>query len=183
MSPNRLILQIQKSNPEALQYVYNHCKEYCIRCMHSRTECTSVDAEDIFMDAILIFRENVMTGKLTEVKHLRAYMYKICLNIYREQQYNESRRQKSEDAIRISLYENDVPIPDDMLLKKAIAMQAFRYLGANCRCILQYYYFDQLPLEDIAKKMNLANSNVAKVTKSRCYKKWVEAVASLKQKK
>ena len=183
MQVTDIISQIRDTKPEALQYVYNHCREYCLRRLRKCTSCSPPDAEDIFMDAILIFRENVLKGKLTEVKYLRAYMDKICQNKYWEQQYNENRRRRSEDAVRVSLYDNDISVPDNMLQKKEIVMQAFRYLGVNCRCILQYYYFDHLTMQEIAKKTNMANANVAKVAKSRCYKKWVEAAAALKHKR
>ena len=183
MYPIHLIQRIKRADSDALQYLYNHCKAYCIGRLCRSNHCPPTEAEDIFMDALLIFRENVMRGKLTEVTHLRAYLYRICENCYQEQLRHEVRCRQSEDAVRSSLYEPAPLLPDDFPRKKELVMQAFRYLGTNCRCILQYYYFDQLPLDEIAKKMNMANPNVAKVTKSRCYKKWVEAVADLKQKR
>ena len=182
MHPSHLIRQVQQADPEALQYVYNHCRAYCLRRLGSSTTCSLVDAEDIFMDALLIFRENVMTGKLTKVDHLRAYLYRVCENRYREQQRCQQRERQAENTVRAFLYESNPALPDDLPQKKTVVMQAFRYLGEHCRQVLHYYYFDHLTLEEIAKKTNLANSNVAKVTKSRCYKKWVEAVAALKKK-
>ncbi len=124
-----------------------------------------------------------MQGKLTEVTHVRAYLYRVCENCYRKQQRREIQVRQSEDMVRSSLYEFESPLPDDFPRKKELAMQAFRYLGTNCRQILQYFYFDHLSPEEIAKKMGMANTNVVKATKSRCYKKWVEAVAVLKKKK
>lgn len=183
MHPSYLIKQIKQADPAALQYLYNHCKAYCLQRLRSATTCPPEDAEDIYMDAILIFRDNIMEGKLTKVTHLRAYLYKICENRYREQQYYRNRERQAEDIIRTLLYETDPYLPDDLPQKKALVMKAFRYLGENCRKVLHYYYFDHLTPEEIAEKMNMANTNVVKVTKSRCYKKWVEAVAALKQQK
>ena len=182
MRPDQLIEQIKQANPDALQYLYNHHKAYCVGKLCRTFRCSPSDAEDIFMDALLIFRENVMQGKLIQVTHPRAYLYRVCENHHREQQRREAQIRQSEDAVRASLYDPDPCLPDDFPQRKEMAMRAFRYLGANCHRILQYYYFDQLPLDEIARKMNMANANVAKVTKSRCYKKWVEAVAALKHK-
>ena len=182
MHPTHLIQQIQQNGPEALQHVYNHCKKYCISRLCRTTACPPDAAEDIFMDAILIFYENVKLGKLTEVRHLRAYLYKICQNRYYELQHQQECVRRAKDHIHTQWYEYEIP-PDDIAQKKALVMQAYRYLGENCRRVLHYYYFDHLTLEDIAQKMGLANAQVAKVTKSRCYKKWREAVAALKQKK
>lgn len=182
MHPAHLIQRIKQADPDALQYLYNHSKAYCVGRLCRAMHCSPDEAEDTFMDALLIFRENVMQGKLTEITHFKAYLYRICENRYREQQRREMQIRQSEDAVRSSLYQSEPLLPDDFPRKKELVMRAFRYLGANCRCILQYYYFDRLPLDEIAKKMDMANKNVAKVAKSRCYKKWVEAVAALKQK-
>lgn len=180
MHSTYLIKQIKESDPDALQYVYNYSKAYCIGRLCRATRCYPSDAEDIFMDAILIFRENIIQDKLTEVTHLRAYLFRICKNRYHEQQYHKERIRQTEDEVRYQLYEESANLPDDLFQKKALVMRAFRYLGENCRRILQYYYFDHLSLKQIAQKMQMANTNVVKVTKSRCYKKWVEAVATLK---
>lgn len=183
MRSSHLIQQIKQADPNALQYIYNHGKDYCIGRLCRTTRCHASDAEDIFMDAILIFRENVMKEKLTEVTYWRAYLYRICQNRYHEQRYQKERAQQTEDAVRAYLYESTTDLPDNLPQKKALVMQAFRYLGENCRRVLHYYYFDHLTWEEIAQRMNLASTNVVKVTKSRCYKKWIEAVAALKQKK
>ena len=186
MHPLHLIQQLRRADPEALQYVYNHSKAYCLGRLCRTMRCHPRDAEDIFMDAVLIFRENVVQGKVTEIAHLRAYLYRICLNRYHEQQQRKEKVRQTEGEVRFRLYEvcaDSANELDDLLQKKALVMEAFRYLGENCRQLLHYYYFDHLSLAEIARKMNMANANVAKVTKARCYKKWVEAVAALKQKK
>ena len=183
MHPTQLIKQMRQADPEALQYVYDHCKVYCIRRLCSAIHCSPHEAEDIFMDAILIFRENVMKDKLKQVTHLRAYLYQVCKNLYHERQYRSKQAREAEDAVRHHWYEDQDILFDDFPQKKELVMEAFRYLGENCRRILRYYYFEHLSLEEIAQKMDLANVNVAKATKSRCYKRWVEAVATLKQKK
>ena len=182
MHPDQLIKQMKEGNPDALQHLYNHHKAFCVGRLCRTFHCSLSDAEDIFMDALLIFRENVMQNKLNEVAHPRAYLHRICENRYHEQQRQEAQVRRSEDAVRASLYDPDPLLPYDFARQKELVMRAFRYLGANCRRILQYYYFDHLSTEEIARKMKMANANVAKVTKSRCYKKWVEAVAALKQK-
>ena len=181
MQATQLIDRLKRGDPEALQYVYNHSKAYCIGRLGRTIGCQPSDAEDIFMDAVLVFRENVMHEKLTEVVHLRAYLFKVCRNLYHEQQHREEQARAAEHAVRSRLYEDAITLPDDFPRQKALVMQAFRYLGGNCRRMLQYYYFEHRSLEEIAQKMNLANTNVVKATKSRCYKKWVEAVNALKQ--
>ena len=182
MHSTNLIEQIREVGPDALQYVYNHGKPYCISRLRRTTFCSQSDAEDIFMDAILIFYENVMQGKLTEVTHLQAYLYKVCQNRYYEQQQHQERARRAEDFMRSQVYDNNLE-PYDAAQRKALVMQAYRYLGENCRRILHYYYFEHLPFSEIAQKMGMANANVAKVTKARCYKKWNEAIAALKLKK
>ena len=53
------------------------------------------------------------------------------------------------------------------------AKAAWESLGEKCKDIISYFYIDKLRMEQNAELMGFSSANVAKTTKSRCYKQLV----------
>lgn len=184
----KLIDHLQQGRSEALQEVYTYCKDHCINKLIKYGECTVEDAEDLFMDAILAFRQNVLSGKVQHITKLREYIYTICLNHKRTRYLQQQRTDQAKYEVTQQLYEQ--PLEDFILEKtdddpqwEALATEAFEQLNEKCQEIIQSFYYEDLSLKEIAKQMRLANGNVAKVLKCRCYKQWMKNAEALKKRK
>ncbi|MEZ4828723.1 MAG: hypothetical protein R3C61_20925 [Bacteroidia bacterium] len=58
----RLVTQIRSGEDSGLRFVFQETNRYCVRTLIKTTSCEMADAEDIFMDAMLIFREIFCRG-------------------------------------------------------------------------------------------------------------------------
>ena len=140
------------------------------------------------MDAVLNFREQVVQKKLNRLSNPKSYMLGTCINLYKLTVRNESRKNIKRDDIEQELYLGNPNYLDRTIEQESesevmnIALESFDKLDKNCQEILRLFYVEGLKMAEIGKVVGLANDKVAKTTKSRCYKKWLELASRLKKK-
>jgi RNA polymerase sigma factor (sigma-70 family) len=183
-SVHTLRTQLNQGDEQLLAQVYAHCRTYCLRGLMKQTGCSTEDAEDLFMDALLIFRENVLSGKLERLSNLQSYLLGICLNLWRSLSRARARWQQEQDGFERQLWlirgEDETSDEDAEYLRfqaRRIAA-ALGKLGETCRRLLTYVYVEQRPHQEIAELMGLASANVVKVTRHRCYQQWLKQLES-----
>lgn len=162
-----------KGDNEALRYIYMQYGDYCINTMISQRSCGKEEAEDLFIEAVLILREKVMEGKIEQLTNTKYYLYKTCENIYLARLKSDKRKRQKLDDLKYFYYQSSLVEGEeewDARLQKA-AKQAWQELTEKCRDILNYFYVDSLRMTEIMELMDFASADVAKTTKARCYKK------------
>ncbi|MEO1051377.1 MAG: sigma-70 family RNA polymerase sigma factor [Bacteroidota bacterium] len=172
--------QFKHGDNRYLKTVFEEHGAYCISNIQRKFKCPLEDAEDILIDAILNFRKKVLQGKIERITSIRNYIYTTCVNMKREQDYYANRSRNKAHEVKVFLYDEH---DDDNEYKEELLKQSldsFRQLGESCQKILRYFYIYKYSMEEIAAKMQLSNANSAKVTKARCYKKWLEIVKKVK---
>lgn len=184
LSIKDLIKSLKSGDASPLQYVFEECGYYCTSTLRNKTGCTHEDAEDHFVDAVMIFRDNILKGSLKELSNLKSYLFGICLNLQRQQSRANQKLVHAPDQSVEALFFQDImedPMTDGIegefsqeLLQTC--METLELLTNNCKTILEDFYVFGLNMTEIATKLNLSNANVAKTTKLRCYKKWRELI-------
>lgn len=179
-SPKSILAALRNGDDRVLSDVYTLANGYCIRTLIRKTNCDKEDAEDLFMDSILIFRDNAKKGKLTSLTNLNSYMFGICWNLWREQNRAktkwEAARTDIEHQILVMETQEEFPFPGEELLEQkqliAQVVTALNELGERCKRLLTYVYVDKRSQKDIAELMGFSSANVVKVTRHRCYQQW-----------
>lgn len=161
-----------------LKEFFTDHSEKVISALVNKTKCSTQDAEDFFIDAILSLREKILHQKITDLKNVRGYIYTTCYNMW----LNKINQEKKLDKTIIEL--NKVPDNEEKneSLKEenlALSQEALSMLGTKCQGIIKLYYFEKLSMKDIANVMDFSSPDVAKSTKSRCFKKLVENINKL----
>lgn len=133
-----------------------------------------VTFDDVFSEACIALMENVKAGKLDdENENLEGYLYVICKRI--ALRYAGKKGPVSIDTGNVCLKDNGLEqvsgTPEEEA-RDAAQVEAFldRVLEAmpvNQRSILKYYYWDKMPMSEIASLCGFKNENVAKSTKKR----------------
>lgn len=180
--------QIRKNDDRGLRSVFEQGNKYCVLTLIKKTNCTKADAEDIFMDAILIFRENILNGKLQQLSNLKTYLFGICWNLWRDLNYARKRWQREENEVQRQLYLALEPetkglstLELDELKTEAEeqlkwVQRALARLNENCQKLLKLVYMEKRKYEEVAHMMGFASANVVKVSKYRCHQKWVKEI-------
>ena len=148
--------------------------------------------EDIFEQACLTLMDNVKDGKLEEGENtnLAGYMYTICRRLAtrmeNSRKVEEKRRAKILDGndgvddspmvIRIWPPEGDDDAEEEAL---RFLDRVLGKMSEECRKIFRRFYWDKMPMKDIAAAMGLKNDDVAKATKSKCMKKFKDIAKAM----
>ena len=182
----RLATQIRNGDDRGLQFVFDETNRYCVRTLIKKTNCEVADAEDLFMDALLIFRENMLSGKLQQLSNLQTYVFGICWNLWRD--LNRAKAKWGQPASEVERQAFLIAAQDDTLLEEEEkdlvirrvkqVQNALQHLGEKCRRLLTYAYIEERPHKEIAELMGFASSNVVKVTRHRCYQQWITHIES-----
>ena len=72
--------QLLNGDTSQLETIYRELHSDIFSVLRSKRICSNDDLRDYFNQAILIFYDNILEGKITELKSLKNYLIGICLN-------------------------------------------------------------------------------------------------------
>ena len=170
MKDNEIFERICKGDEKTLEYLYKKYYRMMTKMVISNSG-TEQEAKDIYQDALVVFWQKAVSGKLVLTSKISTYIYSICQNLWRKE-LDRKRRLSHEEKDSIEYTEHDKQE------RAKIINQCINHLGETCRRILMYYYFDGLSMQDIADQLGFANTNTAKTKKYKCKKKLDELVKS-----
>jgi RNA polymerase sigma factor (sigma-70 family) len=176
-----LIEQIRSGDNSMLKDVFKLHSGFCLSMLQKQFKCYRQDAEDVYTDSIINFRDKVLQGKLETITSMRSYLFGTCRNMMMMRLRKEKRIQDAALVIfprgEHDPGESEEDYHDE--IRKA-TYDAMILLPEKCQEILKAFYFDRCSMDEIARKFSLASANVAKVSKSRCFQKLVDQVRGIK---
>jgi RNA polymerase sigma factor (sigma-70 family) len=125
------------------------------------------EAKDVFQDALVAYYEKVVTGKL-KTENDTAYLVGIAKNLWLKLYRRESQNLPLE-AIDISIEDEDIPAENRL-------MHFLETAGKKCMELLKGFYYDELPLNDIATLFGFSGVRSATVQKYKCLEKVRETI-------
>ena len=167
--------RLKNGDNEPLKKIFSAYAQYCINTCMKRVGVSKEAAEDVFVDAMLNLRLKIIEDKLKKPSNLKSYLISTCLNMSRTLLNERVRQQKRiEDDVLEMMYvsqsnEGSYEYSQELL---TLCKETLNQLSDKCREILLAFYVSDLSMKEIAQEFELANSNVAKTTKNRCYKRW-----------
>jgi len=127
------------------------------------------EARDIFHDALIIFYEKALAGQLHLQGSPSAYLVGIAKQLWRRQQRQDSH------LLSLDAFERQIELPAELLREPARPkLRWFKFLaaaGRRCLDILQAFYYQQMPLRQIADEFGFRNTRSATVQKHKCLEK------------
>ena len=126
------------------------------------------EAKDIFQDALVVYYEKAVTGELDIRVNAKAYLMGIAKHLWLKK-FGVNNKYVSIDGIDAEEAE-DVRVSDSRLLS------FLQTAGKKCMDLLRSFYYDQLPLNDIAETFGFSCVRSATVQKYKCLEKVRETV-------
>ncbi|MEP2026043.1 MAG: sigma-70 family RNA polymerase sigma factor [Reichenbachiella sp.] len=163
MKDHEVLERVSRGDEAALDYLYKKHYKMMTRIVLNNNGSED-EAKDVFQDALLVFWQKAVSGKLVLTSKISTYIYSICLNLWRKELDRKGRH--SSEEVEQSIYQE---YEKNERIK--IITDCINQLGDTCRRILTYHYFDGLSMSDIADKLNFANTDTAKTKKYKCKKK------------
>ena len=175
MKDNDIIRGIRENSETAWRALYAATHDKFAPLISSILKRKSeTEYEDIYGQACIDLMDNVKDGKLKEGEsvNLAGYLYTICMRRAiraEERRKTEEKRMQGLSYGSIEFDQDDQDAIDEVLafLDKVLAS-----IPDRCRKILRRFYWDKMPMKDIAAAMGLKNDDVAKATKNKCMNKF-----------
>lgn len=164
MKDSDVLEQISHGDERALDYLYRKYYKMMTSAI-IRNNGSEEEAKDIYQDALIVFWQKVINNQLVLTSKISTYLYSVCLNLWRKELDRKSRLTNEEQG------QNVVYLEDDSKERSKIIHECIAQLGDTCRKVLMFYYFDDMSMQDIAKKLNFASIDTAKTKKYKCKKR------------
>ena len=130
------------------------------------------DGEDIFQETVVTFIDIVRKSKFRGESSVKTFLVSVARNIW----LNELKRRKSGDQ-RAKVFEtsrghieNDVIENLNKREMREQVLSLISRLGESCRKVLTLFYYENLPFEEIVRKMGYESEQVARNKKYKCMK-------------
>ena len=197
MTDNELIRGIRENSTAAWREIYhaNYAPTMkSIGPMLRRAKGKTFD--DVYSEAMIALMENVKDGKLEEGENtnLSGYIFTLCwriaLRLETKGSKEEDNRERMLDVLKPKGTGNEEPFieddeddgtvsPEEYEEAMAFLEKVLNSIPPSCRTILKRFYWDKMPMKDIAAQMGLKNEDSAKTTKNRCMNKFKEIAKAM----
>lgn len=182
---NALSKALKKGDNTVLSPIFQRYQSYCVDKLIFGKNCPREEAEDIYMEAIINFREKILSDKITFLTDVKFYLSQTCVNMFLVRIKQKKRWERNVPDVQRFFYESEYLIEEseydhDEAIELAVGV--WSALKEKCKDIIHYFYVDKLKMEEIAEIMSFSSADVAKTIKSRCYKKMLELARNMEKK-
>lgn len=163
MSPNAILDGLQNDGQKQLGLIYEQYREEFLRWVVKNFHCCTEDSQDIYQCTILIFYDNVRSGRLQHlVSSVKTYLFAIGKNVAREHLREAGRNNRlQKDKL---LKEHILGETDDQLDESFFeaASKALAKLDEPRRRLIELYYYERKSMEEISCMLHFSNADTAK---------------------
>ncbi len=175
-----IIEEIRQGNEKPLIEIYELYRNEYIVWASKTYKIDSELAKDTFQDAVISFRNNILSGELKLLtSSIKTYIFQIGkFKIINSIKKNSKLTYVSNFQLTNQKdYEEYMEKENDYSLEQIkIALEK---LPDDCQKLLKLHYFNEYDMESIARELNLKNADTAKSKKSICMKKLISELKKL----
>lgn len=164
---------IRENEDLAITEIYAEYRDSFVNWIQGKSRYSQDEAIELFQNSIVILYENVISGKITDLKNPKSYLYSIGKNklyeLYRAKKRNSTESLSEVKYLNLIIEEEFNIDPKNDVLN--LLHKSIEELGDPCKTLLIDFYFKRKSLEEISEDMNYKNSNTVKTKKFKCIKR------------
>lgn len=171
MNPAIDLASIAQAQPETFKAIYKQYQPDFIRWSRKHFGLESDEARELFQDSVVTLYENVINGRLVEMKSsIKTYLFAIgknkAMELFRRRVRLESLTALPPEPVdaEVSSWESD----SETMRRQRLMKECVRELGQACQDILSLYYFSQLSHAQICERLSYKNEETVKSQKFKC---------------
>lgn len=177
-----LIMAIKNNDQRVLKVLYQ--ENYGKIEAHVLKNNGSQDAaKDLYQEAFLVVYNHIIEDRFTPQNEtaVQGYLYQIARNKWTD--YLRSARYKKTQSLKpeiVANHQEEESIENEALEIESLRKQtaaAFNNLGADCKKLLEVFYFDNSSLREIAVQFGIGEAS-AKNKKYRCLQQLKSLITS-----
>ena len=171
MHNNEIIERIREGNREELAQVYKLYRISFIEWLYSSQQIPIDEATEIYQQTIIVFYENIVNKKLTEMKsNIKTYLFAIGKN-----KASEYRRRRAKNTSLLDYQgqqeEESTEKMESQERMITLSKECLNIMGDPCKRLLELYYYHKRNMQQIANEMGYKNENSTKNQKYKCLEK------------
>lgn len=124
------------------------------------------EAKEVFQEALVTYYEKMVSGAFDILKNEKAYLMGIAKHVW-IRQYKEGRNKQPLEQLQSKM---DTAARDEKLSSGRL-MRFLETAGQKCMEMLRAFYYDRLPLQEIANQFGYSGIRSATVGKYKCLEK------------
>jgi RNA polymerase sigma-70 factor (ECF subfamily) len=171
MFDQSVIEKIKNGDEEKLSAIYRAYRNDFIYWAVRNYGCTEEAAKDVFQVSIVIFYENIMSGKLVSLhSSVKTYLFAIGKNKLMEGQVAQRKQQHIQDNFKYEAFEgsddsSELENKEEIYHNLEAALQE---LGEPCKTVLNLFYYQNKGIDEIAAALHYKGNDSAKTQKYKC---------------
>ena len=172
MNDQLIIQRIKSGQTELLSSVYTDNRSEFINWIIKEYRAEMEEAKDLYQATILIFYNNIRTGKLHTLSGtIKTYLFAVGRNQYLKNRNKNKKQFNIIDDILNPEFDGDEEERMEIENKYQVVESSLKLLGENCKRILELTYFTRSPMSEIASLMGYSNADTAKNMRYKCMQK------------
>ncbi|HVN48770.1 MAG TPA: sigma-70 family RNA polymerase sigma factor [Bacteroidota bacterium] len=169
-SDARILETLRAGKEHALLELFQQNRQ-SIRSLVMKNHGNEDDAEDILQDALIVFWEQIRSGKFIYEAKLSTYIYGISKNLWMRRLYKKKRELPMPDDEPDWRDDAQTPLEELIATEESNSVaQAMERIGSPCKEVLLMYYWEERSMEEIAEALHFSNADTAKSKKYQCKK-------------
>lgn len=169
-SGDEILAMLRSGNEFGLFLLYHRCRP-SITSYVLRNSGDTDDAEDMLQEACVIIWERIRAGLYTNEAKLETFALAVVKNIWLRR-LSRKRSERNTTIDPDTTPAGDAGPLEDLVQEERseIVRRALESMGDPCRSLLILYYYEELDMKEIARRMGFANAATAKSKKYQCKK-------------
>ena len=172
---------LRTGSDEALKRVYEENRDKFLNFAR-RYQLGEEENIDVYQDAYIIFYDNIMQGKITELTStVSTYLFSIGKYLIFDRMRKNKKTVGSNFNLEIVKDDEQVVAGIDfedkgLTNEQKLLKKHFSSLGKQCQELLTLFYYRGFTIDEIMQHGNYNSENVVKATKSRCMRTLKERI-------
>ncbi|RRQ50705.1 sigma-70 family RNA polymerase sigma factor [Maribacter algicola] len=178
---NKILVHLRSGSEKLLREIYTDNREKFLNFAR-KYQLSEDDNIDIYQDAYVIFYDNVMQGKLTELNSsVSTYLFSIGKYLIFDRMRKNKKTVGSHFPMEV-VGKADVSLEElslgaeELSAEQKLLQKYFATLGTQCKELLNLFYYRGFTIQEIVESGGYNNENVVKAAKSRCMKTLKERI-------
>lgn len=167
-----LLLPIPENREQFLKDLYQKFREEFFAWSSREFSGTKSEAADVFQDAVIIFYQNIISGKVQHLEvTVKTYLFGIGKKLWLKKLNQEKNRErlKLEKRYKLSyLPPHNYSYQNEKHPQKDLIEVTIKKLGDTCQKIITLFYYYKYSVDAIKEELNLASAVSVRNRKRQC---------------
>ena len=191
MTDAQIVAGIKNNDDKTWRHIYRSMKKSFYSTIAKMPEScilSSDEIEDIFQDVCILLMDAVKKDKFKVVEGSHIFNWLVTTGRFKVMNMARASKSRSKSEAKqgnnsphiINLYspkqtadEETGPDMADIQTEQDLFLDRFfASIPESCKSILKHFYWDKMPMDEIASLVGLKNADSAKATKNKCMNKF-----------